>query len=360
MDAQQLCVPAVQARLQDLVDRGKTPGIQYVAVDAAGSICACAVGWADLRSRRPMELSTTMMAYSMSKTITAVAVLQLIERGVITLDAPITRYLPRSPYGDRVTVAELLTHTAGVPNPIPLRWVHPVSEHDGFDEHATLSAIWRDHPHLARTPGTRYAYSNIGYWMLGAVVEHVAEAPFTAYVRTRILDPLDIAPAELGYTVPDPTHHATGYLERWSFANLLSRWLLDTRLLGDYDGSWRRIADHYPNGPAFGGLVGTARAFGVFLQDQLRPHSVLLNDSTRALLYTTQQTRAGSVVPMTLGWHVGHPSGTSFFFKEGGGGGFHCLMRTSVARGIASVVMTNATNIDVMRCLNTADALLPR
>jgi CubicO group peptidase (beta-lactamase class C family) len=196
--------------------------------------------------------------------------------------------------------------------------------------------------------------------MLGAIVERVAAMAFTSYVTTRVLEPLALTPGELGYLVSDRGRHATGYLEQWSWANLLSRWLIDRRLMGDYDGAWRRIGDHYPNGPAFGGLVGTARGFSVLLQDQLRPHSVLLNDDTRALLYRQQYTRAGRLVPMTLGWHVGGRADAAFFFKEGGGGGFHCLMRLCATRGVGSVVMTNATNVDVARCLNVIDATLPR
>ena len=211
MDGQQPeCLAPVRARLQDLVDRAKTPGIQYIAVDATRVICACAAGLADIRAQKPMDVATTMMAYSMSKTITAVAVLQLVERGLIALDAPVTRYLPESPYGDRVTVADLMAHTGGLPNPIPLRWVHPFAEHGAFDEHQAFSAVLLANPRLSREPGARYAYSNIGYWMLGAIVERVAAMAFTSYVTTRVLEPLGLGAGELGYTVSDPGRHATG------------------------------------------------------------------------------------------------------------------------------------------------------
>ena len=64
-----------------------------------------------------MASDTTMMAYSMSKTITAAAVLQLIERGSIGLEDAVSRYVPWQPYGNDVTVRELLSHTGGLPNP---------------------------------------------------------------------------------------------------------------------------------------------------------------------------------------------------------------------------------------------------
>jgi hypothetical protein len=63
---------------------------------------------------------------------------------------------------------------------------------------------------------------------------------------------------------------------------------------------------------------------------------------------------------MTLGWHIGSYEGARFFFKEGGGGGFHCMMRLYPASGVATVVMTNATGFDVRRLLDTIDASFVR
>jgi D-alanyl-D-alanine carboxypeptidase len=345
------CAPADPSRWADV---SKTPGIQYVAVNASAIVAAFTAGSSDLQRRTPMDPATTMMAYSMSKTITAAAVLQLVERGQIALDDQIVRYLPESPYGDSVTIAQLLTHTGGVPNPIPLRWVHLAAAHERFDEDAAFDAVLRAHPRLSHRPGTKYAYSNIGYWMLGRIVERVNGRPFAGHVTTQILQPLGIS-EDLGYTVSSVTRHAAGYLEKYSLVNLLKGWLIDTDLIGEYEGRWLRIESHYPNGAAFGGLVGTARGFARFLQDQLRPTSVLFGDAMKAAFYAPQRTTSGRLIPMTLGWHVGETDGVPFFFKEGGGGGFHSMMRVYATRGVASVVMTNATNFNVARCLDTVD-----
>src|SRR3954463_1660199 len=269
--------PADPSRRADV---SKTPGIQYVAVNASATVAAFTAGSSDLRRGAPIDPATTMMAYSMSKTITAAAVLQLVERRQIALDDPIVRYLPESPYGDSVTIGQLLTHTGGVPNPIPLRWVHRVDAHARFEEDAAFRAVLRAHPRLSRRPGTKYAYSNIGYWMLGKIVERVSGQAFVSHVTTNILEPLGIA-EDVGYAVPAVTLHAAGYLEKYSVINLFKRWLIDTDLIGQYDGRWLRIESHYANGPAFGGLVGTARGFARFLQDQLRPASVLFGDAMK-------------------------------------------------------------------------------
>lgn len=59
---------------------------------------------------------------------------------------------------------------------------------------------------------------------------------------------------------------------------------------------------------------------------------------------------------MTLGWHIGDLDGVRFFYKEGGGGGFHCMMRLYPAAGVGTVVMTNATGFNVRRFLDTTDS----
>lgn len=339
-----------------LTRASKTPGIQYVVVNANGVLFEHAGGWADIQRQVPIDTATTMMAYSMSKTITAVAILQLVESGRVGLDDAVEGYVDSLPYGSSVTIRQLVSHTSGIPNPIPLRWVHRAERHASFDENAALAAVLRDHPRLAFEPGAKYAYSNIGYWLLGKVVERASGETFSAYVSEHVLRPLAIGPGEVGYVVADPLHHATGYLEKYSFMNLAKGFLVDRDLVGGYSGRWLEIRGHYLNGPAFGGLVGTARGFGKFLQDQLRERSVVFNDTMRQLFYAPQQTIRGAPVAMTLGWHIGDSDGRRFFYKEGGGGGFHCMMRLYPGDGIGTVVMTNATGFDVRNLLDTVDA----
>jgi CubicO group peptidase (beta-lactamase class C family) len=236
-----------------------------------------------------------------------------------------------------------------------LRWVHAADQHDTFDEDAALAAVMRKHPHLSFAPGSRYAYSNIGYWLLGKVVERATGERFGAYMIDGVLRPLGIEPRDLGYVIVDPAHHATGYLEKYSLMNVVKGLLIDPRLVGDYSGRWLAIRSHYLNGPGFGGLVGTAQGFGRFLQDQLRERSVLFGDDTRRQFYAQQQTTRGRSIPMTLGWHIGHLNGQRFFYKEGGGGGFHCMMRLYPDNRVGTVAMANATGFDVCKLLNTID-----
>lgn len=350
-------VASVEAYLHEMSGT-EVPGLQYLVVTQDEVLFEYAGGWADAGRRTPMTSHHTMMAFSMTKPLTAVAILQLAESGVISLEDELDDYVPNTPYaGQGITVRQLVTHTSGAPNPIPLRWVHLASEDTTFDEAAALNEVLAQHSELKGVPGESYAYSNIGYWLLGKVIERATGGPYVDYMATNVLTPLGLTGSELGFSIADPDRHAAGYLARYSFTNLIKAFVTDARFWGEYEMNWLRIRDHHLNGPAFGGLVGTARSFGVVLQDQLRPKSVLLGAESKDLLQTQQETNAGTPIAMTLGWHLARTDAeVSYFFKEGGGGGFHAEMRLYPQHGIGTVVMANDTDFDSTGFLNRTDA----
>ena len=336
--------------------RSEVPGLQYIVVTADRVLFEYAGGWADIQGQKAMTLDTTLMAYSMTKTFTAVAILQLAEQRKLSLNDVIDRYLPNAAYhGHGITLRQLLNHTSGVPNPIPLRWVHLAAEDSSFNEAEALATVLRENPDLAFEPGRKFAYSNIGYWLLGKVVEQVTGQPYPVYIRGNILQPFRLSAQEMDFVIPDQSRHANGYLKKYSLMSLVKGFVIDRKFIGSYEGRWLRLNSHYLNGPAFGGLIGTARGFSRFLQDQLRGESVLFGLETKRLLETRQTDGAGRPIPMTPGWHVGETHGVAYFFKEGGGGGFHCEMRIYPTRGIATVVLANSTAFSSTRFLNRVD-----
>ena len=347
---------AIHSILMDCVRCARAPGLQYVAVTASDVLHNVALGSATLHDRL-MTPETTLMAYSMSKTVTALAVLSLIERHGVSVDESLGKYVPEHPYGDAVTVRHLLSHTGGLPNPIPIRWVHPADADASFDEPAALRIVLSRHGKLHSAPGTRFRYSNIGYWLLGVLVERLSGVAFTRYVEDHIAAPLRLGRGDFSYRIPDRELHASGYLERFGLMNFLRPLLVDRRLNGRATGAWHEILPHYVNGPAFGGLIARGAGIGTFLQGQLRPASALPGAAGRRLLFE-QQSASGTAIPMTLGWHIGYCDARRFYFKEGGGAGFHCMMRLDPVNGFGSVLMTNATSFNVRAALDSLDRIV--
>ncbi len=340
--------------LSNLVD-DNGPGIQYVVVNKSGTIFEHAIGLSNIEQAMPLNLTHTMSAFSMTKTITAIAVLQLIESNKIKLDDPVSDYIEH-PYNRDISIRQLLSHTSGISNPIPLKWVHPSKEHGSFDEASALSKVLSDNPDMATQPGTEYRYSNIGYWLLGKLIENVSGQVYSDYVTDNIFDVLGLTSNEIAFLIVDESNQAKGYLKKWSLMNLFARFLIDGNLLGEYENSWLHLKNVYLNGPAFGGAIGSAAAFSKILQDLLSEKSKLLNDQSRLLLYSQQKTDAGKKVEMTLGWHIGKMNGETYYYKEGGGAGFRSEMRIYPDNGIASVIMTNKTSLNSRKILSELDS----
>jgi CubicO group peptidase (beta-lactamase class C family) len=243
-----------------------------------------------------------------------------------------------------MTIRHLLAQTSGIPNPIPLRWVHLAAKHTTFDEDNALAKILQDNPDVRFSPGSKYMYANISYWILGKIVERVSGKSFASYMQDHLFRPLHLDTTAAAFTIAEGTPHARGYLKRLSLMNLAKSFLLDAQFIGEYEDGWLHIDDHYLNGPGFGGLIATARAVAAFMQDQLHDTPVLFGAGTKKLFFTQQRTTTGEPIPMTLGWHMGNLDGIPYFYKEGGGGGYHAEMRIYPGCGIASVIMVNETS----------------
>lgn len=350
--------------LDALVDDEREVGFQYVVVSERGVTFEYVGGRADAASGRLVEPATMFLTASTTKVLTAAAVLRLEERGLIDLEAPLSRYVPEHPYGSGVTIRQLLNQSSGVPNPIPVRWVHTVEEHARFDETRALESVLAENPELDFPPGERYAYSNLSYWLLGRVLESVAGRPYCETLRTEVLDPLDIAPSELDCEVRVLESFARGHQAKWSMLGLALPLMTDEAVWDDDAGKWARFRPLYMNGPAYGGVVGTARGYAKFLRDLLQPKSRLLGDEARRRFFSEQRSSSGEVLPTTLGWHRGNLDGIRYHGKPGGGPGFSGNLRIYPAQRVATVFLSNQMRVTEGEIQEVSDVLdgeiLPR
>src|SRR4051794_34128641 len=154
----------------------RIPGLALAVTSADRLLHAEGFGRAALEPALPARPDTAWLWFSMSKLVTATAAIRLAERGQLDLDAPFRDYLPdlrdlTSP----ATVRQLLNHTAGITNPLPIRWVRPADAPDKDGE--MLARLHRTISRPRRSPGSRAAYTNVGYLVLGRVLENVTGEP---------------------------------------------------------------------------------------------------------------------------------------------------------------------------------------
>lgn len=146
---------------------------------------------------------------SMTKQFTAMAIMQLDERGLLSVDDPVTKHLPDYPRtGDRITIHHLLTHSSGIPS-------YTDSPDYRKNMRVDLSVAqmidgFKDKP-LEFAPGEKFKYDNSGYFLLGALVEKISGQPYDRYLQARIFEPLGMK--DSGYDRPQLLlkHRAAGY-----------------------------------------------------------------------------------------------------------------------------------------------------
>lgn len=335
------------------------PGAQYLAVTADHTIADVQVGVTDAATSLPMERASVQMAYSITKALTAIALLQLADTG-ISLERYLSDFVPTHPYGDTVRLRHLLAHTAGVPNPAPLSWFTLPGEPQ--DSGARLREQLRAHPRLTATPGARYGYSNLGYWLLEAVIEAASGLDYALYIAERVLRPLG-ADALASFTPPEGVGVATGHAPRFRPLGLALRALTPARYWTRSAGRWRRTARVVPIGRGYGGLFCPAAALAPILADLLRPRPTLLSPDSRDAMFAPQQLASGKPTGSALGWVCGSLGRARYLGKQGGGLGFHGNVRVYPDLGVATVFLANSTELSagpIDRRSDTLDSWLAR
>jgi D-alanyl-D-alanine carboxypeptidase len=201
-------------RLLDQLVAAGAPGAAAWIHDEHGSVLA-AGGVADLQARRPMRPGLHFRAGSLTKSLVATVVLQLVAEGQLSLSDTLEQWLPAIlPYGDRVTIHQLLNHTSGVPQD----WAtvertlygSPQGRLQAWTPQALVGLV-AGQP-LAFPPGTSWSYSNTGYVLLGLIVEAATGNTLADELGRCIFGPLGLRDTLLPGNSPDiPSPASRGY-----------------------------------------------------------------------------------------------------------------------------------------------------
>jgi D-alanyl-D-alanine carboxypeptidase len=333
-----------------------TPSVQYTIFDKDSVIHRFQCGFADIKNQKASAENTTYNVFSVTKTFTALSVLQLAEKKKLDIEQSVKKYLPGFPYSSGITIRQLMMHSAGIPNPIPLSWIHLAGEHESFDRNNFFNQIFTKHKKIKSKPNEKYAYSNLGYVLLGQIIEKVSGLSYEAYIQANILNPLDLKPNELGFTIAGIHQHAKGYHKKYSFSNLILGLLIDkSKYMDTTEGKWKSFKDNYVNGISYGGLIGTSDAFVKYIQELLKPNCKLITDDYKKMLFTENYTNNNKPTGMCLSWFSGQLNGKQYFTHAGGGGGYYCEIRIYPEAGIGSVIMFNRTGMTDERFLDKLD-----
>jgi CubicO group peptidase (beta-lactamase class C family) len=313
----------VDTFIRQQMAEANTPGLALALVDRRGVIAVRTYGYADLERRLPVTPATKFEIGSISKSFTAIALLQLQAEGKFDPKRPVKSYLPWFTPPTRwraVTGHDLLTHTAGLPG-------------DGDDVPSSPAQAYRARLQpLGSAPGTRWAYSNIGYQVMGQVLEHLGDARYPDLIRARILEPLALTATAAEFTHATRPDLAHGY-----------RTLYDDRPSRPEDPLVPAEWIEYGSGD--GSIVATAGDLGRYLVMLLNegrgPSGVVLGEAGfRQLMYPHAKTsRNGD--HYGYGMFLGTLAEKAVFWHSGGMLGYTSYLIGLPSEGIGAVVFIN-------------------
>jgi CubicO group peptidase (beta-lactamase class C family) len=325
-------------------------------VHAAGPAETLRFGEASSDKHQPIDDATSYNWASITKTMTAIAILQLRDRGKLSLDDPAVRYVPElrqvhDAFGsiDAITIRHLLTHSAGFRNPT---WPWDCDDPTNCDWQPFEPARWAQvaamlpYTHVAFAPGTHWSYSNLGYVFLGQIIERLTGDDFEVYIDKNILKPLgmtesyfDRAPYFL------ESHVSASYLR--AGAKLTPQpFDFDTGITTSNSGLKAPIPDMAKYLRFLIGDPGNPQYEVVLRRSSLEEAWTGVLPATEPGHAPTAYTAGSRGTPpmMGLGFFILNSGGHRYIYHDGDQGGFSSELLVDPAAHCASILVVNTTD----------------
>ena len=306
------------------IQRADIAGAVVAIVRNGEILLAKGYGWSDVAGKVPVSPDSTLFRVaSISKTLNATAVMQLVDQGKLDLDRDIQEYLdfrlPRR-FSDPITLRHLLTHTAGFEES-----AKQLPADSG--ESVPLARFMRETtPNQIYRPGTVTAYSNYGADLAGYVVERVSGVPFPEYIRRHIFEPLGMRHSSFAHPLPD------------QLRPLVSK---EYRVASDSVKEFEVL-----QGEPSGNMSSTARDMARFMIAHLQLGRLgdrrIVSESTAKLMATTQFRTHPAVTGMAIGFFEESRDGYRIIGHGGDLSRFHSHMSLLLDEGVGFFISYNS------------------
>jgi CubicO group peptidase (beta-lactamase class C family) len=317
----------IEAAVSKFMSTSHAPGVSVAVVEDGALAWSSGFGMADLENSVPATERTLYRLASISKSLTAIGAMQLVERGKLDLDAPVQKYCPAFPQKDTpITTREVLGHLGGIrhyregPNDVE------IGNTKHFDKpiEAGLN-FFKDDPLVAK-PGTEFHYSTQGFTVVGCVIEGASGKSYIDYIREQVF-----TPAQMSVTQPDQRFSIIPYRTR--FYQLNKAGIVEN---ADFLDSSYKI----PGGGFISSVEDMARLEVAILHDKL------IRRPTRDLMWTPLKPSNGGEDNYGLGWDTGKIDGIFYAGHNGGQQGTSTAFRIAPAQQAGVVVLTNLEGAD--------------
>ncbi|QDU40804.1 D-alanyl-D-alanine dipeptidase [Maioricimonas rarisocia] len=323
-------IARLRAAIRHEVEQKQIPAFSIAIVEGDRVVWADGFGHADAEKKSPATAETVYRVGSISKLLTDIAIMQQVEQGRLDLDEPVQTYLPdfapEDPYGEPITLRQLMSHRSGLVREPPVGNFYDSSEPSLSETVASLNDTL-----LMYKPETATRYSNAGVAVLGAVLEQQLGVSHPEQVRRSILAPLEMTRSSFDPLPIAADQTATGWM--WT-----------------YDGR-RFEAPRFqlgtgPAGNLFSTVVDLAKFLTCLLNDGKGPDGPILQPETLALMAQPLTGPDGKPEQFGLGFHVTELDGETRIGHNGAVYGFSSELAALPDRnlGVATVAALDGSN----------------
>ena len=304
----------------------KLPGVALAIVRDGKIVKAAGYGLADRERNVAVTPATVFKIGSVSKQFVATGIMLLANDGRLGLDDPVSKYLQGTPESwTPITIRHLLTHTAGL-----------VRESPAFDPNKNISdadivgAVYR--VPLRFAPGSKYEYSNTGYWALAEIIRVVTGRPWSELITQRIFTPAGMRVTAPTNATPTLANRAVGYTGN------------DNLKIAD---DWVALR---PSGAFLSTVLDLAKWEATLYTD------AVINEATRRQMWEPVRLTDGTTAEYGFGWHVDRVAGRRIW-HGGGLPGFSAQYVRFPNAGVTVILLTNGDDSDSASMANGLAAL---
>ena len=312
------------------------PGLAVGVIKDDAVVHLAAYGLADAQRGVPVRTDTMFHLASCGKQFTALGILKLMEAGRVSLDDPIGLHLPAiAGFGNEVTIRRLLQHTSGIRDLYDEGGYETVMRYTNRPSNADIIAIYSKLGcPMTAAPGAKFAYSNSGYELLGAVIERAAGESYANYFSRIVFDPVKMNDT---FSVPDrrmrDPRRAVGYAI-------------------DNDGFCEHEGSEFDDLVGAGSFVTTAP--DLCLYDSALATNALVTEASMRLALTSGKTNDGKDIGYGLGWYIDRDNIGPYCEHDGDWAGFYSWIRRYLDRPLSVYLLTNNPEVKLKEVVDAA------
>ena len=353
-------VSDIEPFLLNATEKGFPPSISLAIIYRDKEQYSHHIGYTDFSKNNQVSEDTVYQWWSLTKIFTAVAILQLQEKGLLNIDNPVVKHLPYfsvthlNEKSAPITIRQLLSHSSGLGDVgiSILGWIH-FEDDAKVNQTEFLKEKLPGYNKLETQPGEEGRYSNIGYLVLAGVIESVSGESYEDYIVKNILSPLRMHKTNFVYTDTMTEFEAVGSHPKDALSYIVPFFIdTDRAIKEEHDGRmwFNRV---YSDQQGATGLIGSTADMVKFMKALLSGGVLngerILSEKSVLAMQSPVITVNDSPAPHSeglefgLGWFVGHSQSGKELTHSGAGMGFVTTLRLYPEKGVGVIVFSNST-----------------